>query len=166
MSTELGTAQWAGREIQQRDYYYFYKGMSEALEQERAQLTQLEEVSHPALLKLGVATKFGGTMGAKWEMKPVHLIELALDADRIDKLMALVVFKGGEPDPDDPNGLPLILPKLKRFYLKCTVMAYRSFNEPTIRKWMHTPQEKKEQDKTSLLAKLLGGDSVPASPDA
>ena len=74
---EGGTAQWAGTQIQARDYYYFYKGMSESLEQERAQLSQLKDVMDPTMFKFAVGTKFGGTMGAKWEMKQPHLVEIA-----------------------------------------------------------------------------------------
>ena len=58
MSHELGPAHWAGREIQTRDYFYFYKGLNETLAQERAQLKELEEVTSPSLLKFGVGTRF------------------------------------------------------------------------------------------------------------
>jgi hypothetical protein len=157
MSGELGAAHWTGREIQQRDYYYFYKGLNESLEQERAQLRQLQEVTSSPLLKFGIGTKFGGTMGRVWEMKPVHLIELALDVDRIEKIMALTVKDAnGEPHPTDKDGMALVLPKLKRLYIKFSVMAYRAYNEPTIRKWLDAPEQKAKDDKVGILAKILG----------
>ena len=164
MSSELGPAHWAGREIQQRDYFYFYKGLNETLEQERAQLKELEHVTSPSLLKFGVGTKFGGTMGAKWQMKPEHLIELALEVDRINIIMAdIELDENGEPDPDHPDGMALIAPELEYLYLLFSVMTFRSFNEPTLRKWMQAPEEMKEEDRGSILTKLLGDSSDVSS---
>lgn len=161
MSSELAPAHWAGREIQQRDYYYFYKGLSESLEQERAQLKEAEDITSPSLLKFGMASKFGGTMGAAWQMKPPHLIELALDVDRLDKIDALLIRDtNGDPHPTHPDGMALILPKLKRLHVKYSVMMFRSFNEPTIRKWMATPEEQVKESRGSLLARLIGDDDA------
>ena len=156
MSGELGVAQFRGTEVDRRMSFYFYQALNEALEQERAQLTEAKTITPDSMLKFGVASKFMGTMGAKYPAKPVHLVELAQDVARINDLMYFVVLdEHGVPDQDDPNGYALIKPYLDRLYEKYGVMLFRSYREPTIRKWMKAPEEQVREQRDDALSRLL-----------
>ena len=156
---EMGTAAWAGREIQQRDYYYFYKALSDTLQQERAQLKELGYVANPMLLAFGTGTRFGNAMGEKWQFKPDHLIELAYAIDDYELLKTDIERDdNGDPHPTHPDGAKLLHMELCELELLFAVSAFRAYGGDTIMKWMHPPEEKVKQDKGSLLAKILGTD--------
>ena len=157
MSHEAGIAQWAGTQIQARDYYYFYKGVAETLAQERAQLKELGHVTEPLLFNFGVGTRFGNAMGEKWPMKPVHLIELANEVHRYYQIKAdIEKDANGDPHPTHPNGAILLIPELEYLETLFAVTAYRAYGGDTIHKWMKPPEEHHKEAKGSLLAKLLG----------
>jgi hypothetical protein len=171
-------AQFKGTEIDRRVSFYFYKALEEALETERAQLTEAKDVTVDSMLKFGVASEFMGKMGAKYPARPSHLVELARDVRRINSLMYFVVMDEREyifvtdretgkdirvenpgfmlPALDDDDGYSLIKPYLDRLYEKYTVMLFRSIRTPTVRKWLTSPEEQIKEDTKGAFAKLIG----------
>lgn len=164
MSGDVSTAPFRGTEIEKRYMYYWYLSQKELIEQERTQLTLSGRHTHPELHEFGVGTMFGGVLGAKYPMKPRHLIELARDVERIkhiDRLIdkvpnpdCYIVSKKGEltlkpeekrsglplvvPDmnPNNKRGFSVLEPYLINLRTKFGVMEYRAFRQTPIRKWL------------------------------
>jgi hypothetical protein len=183
MSTrDIALAQFAGTDVEKRYIYYWYLAQKELIEQERAQLSMAEGITHSELHNFGVATMFGGVIGAKYPMKPRHLVELAREVERIKHIDA-VIDHVANPDifdeeghllPEkDRKGLPLTVPDMEsddgwiviepyliRLKTKFSIMEYRSFRGTPIRKWLDEvgKPDIDEETKSPLSQLMEGGD--------
>lgn len=126
MASEMQVTPFRGTDIEKRYMYYWYVAQRELLEQDRAQMKMAENITHPEMHSFGIATLFGGVLGAKYPMLPRHLVELGRDVERIkhiDKMCeripnpdCYVHKKNGDVDwtrlrPEkDRKGLPLTIP--------------------------------------------------------
>lgn len=177
MASEMQVTPFRGTDIEKRYMYYWYIAQRELLEQDRAQLKMAEGVTHPELHNFGMATMFGGVLGAKYPMLPRHLIELGRDVERIKHID---VMCDREPNPDyyqsnkktgtvfwdkplppeqregipptipdmeSKNGWRMLEPYLIRLRTKFSIMEYRAFRATPIRKWLTMPEQPVEQPK-------------------